>query len=154
MATTPADNLKAVPLPKNTMVVAREDGRLYVVDFTEYPQLDDPGAVDWDVSVAKLILGKIQHTRSRYLTMEEIILENVIHTGQAPTGTSADLEVTLFSSLDGKNISETSKPYVAENDGQYIKLTTRKTAQNFSIQIRGAYSLNTIALTFHNAGRR
>ena len=41
MATVIAENLKQVPLPKNTMIVARDSGRLYVVDFTEFPQLDD-----------------------------------------------------------------------------------------------------------------
>ena len=100
------------------------------------------------------MLGKIQHTRTRHLTMEEIEFENIVHTGQiVPEGTS-DVELTLFSSQDGKNISEISNPTVAISDGSYMKYVTRKTAQNFSIQLTGTYNLNTISLTFHNAGRR
>ena len=50
-------NLRLIPAPKDTMIVARQDGRLYVVDFREFPHLDDPAAVDWDISVSKLVVG-------------------------------------------------------------------------------------------------
>ena len=66
MATISVEEFKQVPLPKNTVAVARADGRIYTVDFTEMPQLDDPGAIDWDVSVAKILIGKIQQSRERY----------------------------------------------------------------------------------------
>ena len=38
-------NLTLIPAPKDTMIVARKDGRLYVADFREYPHLDEPDAV-------------------------------------------------------------------------------------------------------------
>ena len=146
MTTLPAENLKSVPLPKNTMIVARQDGRLYIVDFTLNPFIEGSSDVDWSISGAKIILGKIQHTRVRYLSMDEVVLENVIP--------SDNFNVTLFSSLDGKNISNSTVLVPAESDGQYVKFNARKTAQNFSVQVSGVYNLNTLAVTFHNAGRR
>jgi len=154
MATLTAENLKLVPLPKNTMVVAKQDGRLYTVDFSEYPQLDDPGAVDWNASVSKLIIGKLQNTRTRLLTLEEVEIENVVHTEQFPSGSVKDFQVTLFGSLDGHNNEITVEPTVARDFGGLVKVRCRITATNFGIQIRGTYNINTLQVTFHQNGRR
>lgn len=149
-----AENLKSIPDPKSTMVVAREDGRLYVVDFTEYPHLEDPGVIDWEVSVSKLILGKVQERRTRLLTLEEVELENVTHTGQYPDGATSDLELTIYGTFDGKNVEQTFNPFKSIDSPGYCKWTCRATATNFSLQLRGTYNLNTILLTYHNNGRR
>ena len=154
MATLIADNLKEVPLPKNTVAVAREDGRIYLVDFSEFPHLDDAGAVDWDVSVSKLMLSKIQLTRTKLVTMEEVELENIVHTNQLPTGLHSDLQVTLHGSLDGKSDSITTVPQVMADDEGYIKVNCRVTAKNFGVMLRGVYNLNTIQVTLHQSGRR
>lgn len=154
MATIIAENLKLIPLPKNTLVVARRDGRLYVADFTEFPQLDDPGIVDWSISISKIIMGKAQANRTRLLTLEELTVENIVHTGQIPEGATEDFEITVFGSMDGKNISKTVKPVIQIDDGGFIKAYAHVTATNFSIQLRGTYNLNTFTLTYHNHGRR
>lgn len=149
-----ANNLKEVPLPKNTVAVAREDGRIYIVDFTECPQIDDPGVIDWDISVAKLLLSKIQMTRTRLCTLEEVEIENINHTQQLPPGAATDTAVTIFGTLDGKNEAITVTPKVAIDDGGYILAKCRVTAVNFGIQVRGSYNINTIVVTIHNNGRR
>lgn len=149
-----ADNLKLIPLPKNTLIAARENGRLYVVDFTEFPHLDDAGAVDWNISVSKLIIGKVQHVRARFLTMEEINIENVVHTNQYPSGSSDDLKVTLFASLDGKNQETAITPTIVDDSTSLLSLACRATAQNFSLQIRGTYNINTVEFTYHLHGKR
>lgn len=149
-----AENLKLIPSPKDTMVVAREDGRLYVVDFSYNPELDDPNAVDWALSVSKILIGKLQQNRSRLLTLEEIEFENVITTNQAPALGEEDKAVTVYGSLDGKNISSTITPHLAEDLGEFLRYTTRLTATNFSIQLRGTYALNTITCVYHSNGRR
>lgn len=154
MATLVADNLKEVPLPKNTVAVAREDGRIYIVDFSEFPHLDDAGAVDWDVSVSKILISKIQLTRSKLTTMEEIELENVVHTNQIPTGMHSDLQVTLHGSLDGHADTVTSTPKVVADSDGYIKVNCRLTAKNFGVMLRGVYNINTIQVTLHQSGRR
>lgn len=141
-----------VPAPKDTMIVVRKDGRLYVADFREYPHLDDPGAVDWDISISKLIVGRLEQVRTRHLTLEEIEVQNTVNTSQPING--ADMKLTVFGSLDGKNIDSTADPYIVENGDGYVKGLCRVTAKNFAIQLRGTYNINTIVLTFHNHGKR
>lgn len=147
-------NLRDIPAPKDTMIVARLDGRLYVADFREFPHLDDPGAVDWDISISKLIVGKIQQNRTRFLTMQEIEVENTVATGQLPSTGTADLELTVFGSTDGKNTDQTVKPTIVERDEGYVHAVCRTTARNFEFQIRGTYNINTIVFTYHNHGKR
>lgn len=149
-----AFNLELVPAPKDTMIVARKDGRLYVVDFREFPHLDDPGAVDWNVSVSKLLVGKIQQTRTSFLTLQEIELENTVQTNQPPPGSTKDMEITVFGSLDGKNNDMEVEPTTAERDNGYVRATCRMSAKNFSVQLRGTYNINTMVLTYHNHGKR
>ena len=60
------------PTPKRTMFLATESGRLYSVDFSENPQLDDPGLVDWNLSISKMLVGKFQLSRTRAVTLDEI----------------------------------------------------------------------------------
>lgn len=151
---TVADNLKLVPLPKNTLIVARENGRLYTVDFTEFPQLDDPAVIDWNISVSKLIVGKIQSTRAQMLTLEEVEVENIVHTMQFPVGTAKDFQMTIFGSHDGKNNTITAEPSLAIDEGGYVIATCRLTAKNFQVQVRGTYNINTMTIAYHPAGRR
>lgn len=143
-----------LPRVKRTMLVAQTSGRLYQVDFTEDPAGDDPILVDWDVSVSKMLLGKFQLTRTRAITLEEIEIENVTHPGQFPVGSESDMEVTLYNSLDGKNVSNPIPVIVAIDEGGLVKCVTRTTGQNFSMQLRGTYNVNTIVFTTHNNGRR
>lgn len=154
MATVVANNLKEVPLPKSTVAVAREDGRIYILDFSEFPQLDDAGAVDWDVSISKLLLAKIQQTRTRLLTLEEVEIENVVHSNQLPPGGTSDLQVTIHGSLDGKTDTISVQPTIAEDDNGYLLAKCRVTAKNFGIMLRGVYNVNTIQVTVHQNGRR
>lgn len=154
MATVNPDNLKQVPLPKNTMVVARQNGRLYVVDFTEFPHLDDPSVVDWNVSVSKLLIGKIQQSRTKLQTLEEIECENIVRTAQFPSGTTEDFKLTVFGTLDGKNQAMSVDPTIANEEGGYVHATCRLTAKNFEIQLRGTFNVNTLVVTTHPAGRR
>ena len=152
MATAP--NLRLIPAPKDTMIVARADGRLYVVDFREYPHLDDAASVDWNLSVSKMIVGKLEQVRTRHVTLEEIEFENVVQTFQPAPGTSTDMGITVFGSQDGKNIDSTTTPHIAERDNSYVRARCRVTAKNFQVQLRGTYNINTITLTYHNHGKR
>lgn len=152
MATAP--NLTLIPAPKDTMIVAQKNGRLYVVDFTEYPHLDDPGTIDWGVSVSKIIVGKVQETRSRFLTLEEIEVENTVATSQPAPGTTTDMSLTVFGSLDGKNTDIEVDPTIVDRDNGYVHAVCRVSAKNFSVQLRGTYNINTMVLTYHNHGKR
>lgn len=146
--------LDKIPVPKNTLVVLRPDGRLYVVDFSERPQGGDANLIDWNLSVSKLIVGKVQAIRSRFITVEEIEMENVQVTDQPPSGSMTDFELTLFASLNGKDIDSTNVLSIAERTDEYAKAVCRHTAKNFSLQIRGTYNVNTVVFTYHQNGRR
>lgn len=147
-------SLTLIPAPKDTMIVARLDGRLYVVDFREFPHLNDPATVDWDLSVSKMIVGKLEQNRTRHVTLEEIEFENVVQTSQPAPGTSTDMGITVFGSQDGKNIESVTVPHIAERDNSYVRAQCRVTAKNFQVQLRGTYNINTITLTYHNHGKR
>lgn len=149
-----ADTLKQVPLPKNTMVVARNSGQLYVVDFTEFPHLDDPSIIDWNISVSKLLLGKLQQTRSQLTQLLGVECENIVHTEQFPTGTTKDFQLVVFGTLDGKNPVLEQEIPVAEDEGGYVNAPCRFTARNFEIQLRGTFNVNTLVVTVHQGGRR
>lgn len=148
------EEMKQVPLPKRTMVLARANGQLYQIDFTDRPQMDDPALIDWELSVSKLLIGKFQLTRSRFVTVDEIELENIERTGQFPAPGIPDFGVTVYSSIDGKNVTETVFPSVAKDEEGYVRLTTRLTGKNFSVMLRGTYNINTVIFTTHNHGRR
>lgn len=155
MATT-IDNFKLVPLPKNTVAVIRADGRIYIADFTEFPQLDDPSQVDWNLSVSKLYLAKIKSNRTRFVTMEEIEIENIVHTEQPPSDIVGDLGLTVHGSLDGKSVDSLVEvtPTTSIDANGFIQAKCRVTANNFGIMLRGTYNVNTISVTLHNSGRR
>lgn len=149
MATVLAENLKAAPFPKNTLLVVREDGRIYCVDFSERPQRADPREIDWDVSISKILLSKIQLTRSKHVTLEEIEMESVTNTLQngAP-------KLTVLGSTDGKTDTITVQPIITENEGGFVQAKCRVTAKNFGVMLQGSYILNTVSVTVHQNGRR
>lgn len=143
-----------LPTPKRTMFLVTATGRMYTVDFSEKPQLNDPGLIDWNLSVAKMLLGKFQLTRTRAVTLEEIEIENTVRTDQFPAGSALDLEVVVYTSLDGRTPENPIHPVVTHESDGLVHLKTRTTGQNFSMQLRGVYSVNTIIFTTHQNGRR
>lgn len=154
MATLIAEGFKQIPLPKKTVAVARKDGRIYMLDFSEHPQDEDPTFIDWEISVSKLLIAKLQLSRNRMQTLEEVTIENIVHTEQAPAGVTKDVELTIFGTLDGKNEAMSIEPYTQIDSGGFIQANCRLTARNFGIQLRGVYNVNTITVTIHPAGRR
>lgn len=155
MATiTVNEDMLKTAAPKNTLIVAQKDGRLYLVDFTECPHVDDPGAIDWGVSVSQMLVGKVALSRNRMSTLEQLEFENVQHTGEEPEDGAGDLDIRVFGSIDGKNNSSEVKPHLAIDEGGYVRGNCRVTATNFAIQLRGTYNVNTISVVLHPAGRR
>ena len=152
MATLPV--LDIFPTLKDMLVVAQADGRLYTVDFSEYPNRENPADINWNISISKIILARLQHTRTRLQTLEELEFENVVSTGQTPPGMTNDYEVTIFGQVDGGSPSIQVNPTLVQKDEGYLHYATRVTAKNFSIQLRGTYNINTISLTYHLNGKR
>ena len=149
---TIGEQFRFTPLPKKTIVVARQDGRLYKVDFSDALAYEAPQLIDWNISKSKAILGKFQHVRKENITLEEIEMENVVDVSELIPGEAFSVKVPY--SLDGKNITNTATPAVYAASGNYKHLMTRITAKNFSIEIAGRFNLNTIQLKYHIAGNR
>lgn len=146
--------LTEIPAPKDTMIVGRGDGRLYVVDFTECPQLTTATDIDWSLSVSKIIVGKLQQNRSRWITLEELEFENIAQTDQNMPGALSDVEITLYGTQDGKNVNNITFPVIVTREGSYIHAKCRMTAKNFQVGLCGTYNINTIVFTYHNHGKR
>lgn len=141
-------NLVQSPHPKDTLIVARQDGRLYLADFREYPHLDFSDAVDWSIAPAKLMVGKVQHTRTRLQTLQQIEVENVVDTEvQNP-------ELTIFGTLDGKTPAFQTPVSLPEESDGYLTGNCRVTAKNFEVMLTGVYNVNTMVLTYNIHGRR
>lgn len=139
---------------KRTLGVLMSSGQVYRVDFTEYPQLPDPDKINWELSQSKLIVGKIQNSRTRTVTLQELELENVIHTGEIPAGETLDTVVKIAYTLDGHTNEALYTPALLRGSGEYQKYGARITGKNVSIQLSGHFNVNTLIATLVNNGRR
>lgn len=123
-------------VPRHSIGFLQADGKVVYVDFDAYS----------DASDTMLLLGKYQLVRSRTLTLHSVELENI----------EADDTFTLrdIPTLDGKS-PETLVPLTAAvTSTLYRRYDTRITAKSHSLMLTGAFSLNSIVLTFSIAGRR
>jgi hypothetical protein len=110
-------------------------GTIRLADFNNNPLVGSSGVV---------ILGKLQYTRNRLITLQELELEATIST---PT-------VTAKASLDGKTTSSNIAGVASYGADGVTKYTFRATALNFSIAILGAFKLNTAFIKYTLNGRR
>lgn len=104
-----------------------------------------------DTFQGALVLGKFQYVRSRMMQIEEIEIEGPQNTVITP---SPNFSVVLLPSTDGRNF-DTAVPLTASYlSGGVAKYYTHKTAQNHSLLIKGAFSVNTVQLKFVPGGER
>lgn len=144
-----------IPLPKRNITCLQPDGRVYRVDFSEKPFLENPELINWDISYGKMVIGKFQLTRNRFLTVDEMELENVYNPG-FPIGElpAANLSIRLSAALNGKDTDTIIDPVIVERTDDYVRCATRLTAKNLSILIGGQYNMTSFTLTSHIHGRR
>jgi hypothetical protein len=124
-----------VEAPRESIGFLQADGTVYVADL----------ATNTAANQGVLLLGKFQYVRSRTLTVEEIIIENV--------RTSATLNVYDGVSTDGKNPTFYAATLVATN-GLSRNYKIRKTGVNHQLLLVGAFELNSFQIAFHIGGRR
>jgi hypothetical protein len=122
--------------PKEILAFLGKDGQVQVANF-DLVHNNDTGVI---------ILGKYQYIRERLLVMDEIHVENV------DQGNNFDL--ILLSSMDGKNISKVSSPFLASSSGQFREYKSRERGLNHSIGAKGTFHLASLELVFHTDGRR
>jgi hypothetical protein len=131
---------EVIETPKKSLAFLSANGDIYTVDFSQSANVTD----------SVFILGKVQYTRQRLLTLDTIEIENV--------SPDSSLAVYDLVALDGKTYSEipTTK-LVSESfveDSLVRKYGLRATAINHSILFIGRFFATTIILTFHNSGNR
>lgn len=93
---------------------------------------------------AIIVLGKYQYTRQRFLTLQQVELDNLYKV----TNATVDSYPTVWTlAADGASWEATTR----RGENTYL---TRKTALNHSIMVKGNFHLNTAVLTFNNHGGR
>lgn len=122
--------------PRASIGFLQSDGQILLVNFS-FGSTSRNGT---------MILGKYQYVRSRLITLEEIILEDI------KIGDTFIL--TCLSSLDGKNVSTKTVPVNSKTSQDVKKYNLRQTAINHSLLMQGNFYMVSIELVFHIAGRR
>ncbi len=107
---------------------------------------------DTDFPAASVILlGKFQYVRSRMMQMEEIEIEGPQNTAIIP---SPNFSLALIPSTDGRNFDAPIPLTARSINGGLAVYNCHHTAQNHSILIKGAFSINTLQLKFVPGGER
>lgn len=122
-------------IPRNSIGFLQSSGKVVTVNFD----------VNVPASDSVLMLGKYQLIRSRMLQLDSVELENM-ETGKSFT-------VRDLVALDGKNTTAHTLT-LAEEDDYYKKYNCRLVGKNHTLMITGAFSLNSMILTFNNHGKR
>ena len=109
-------------------------GEVKVLDFST------PGA-----STGVVILGKLQFSRSRMMTLQRVRVENI--------GTADTLTVSTRASLDGKNPTSTVVGALKNSGVNVRDYVFRSTAINHSLLFIGKFNLVTVIAVYNTAGR-
>lgn len=104
-----------------------------------------------DPQESAILLGKFQYVRSRMIQMEEIEIEGPQNTAIVP---SPNFSVALIPSADGRNFDAPIPLTPRSINGGLAVYNCHRTAQNHSILIKGAFSINTVQLKFVPRGDR
>lgn len=138
----------SVPVAKKTLGILTASGEVLRVAFEDDVAESAMRVVDWNRSHSTIIVGYIKYVRGRFLTLHEIEIQNGFHPEEMP------MQVTVHSSLDGKNVDRSTVPHLAYQSGNYSHYTTRVSANNLAIQISGQFNLSSLDLKFSNHGKR
>jgi len=120
---------------KHSIAFLLSDGSIETVDFD-----------DDHVSDGVLILGKLQYTRTRMMTLLAAEVENV------ESGASFLLSDRL--SLDGKVVSSTVSGYEAHNVDDLRVYNFHLTGKNHSLLLEGKFHATSVQISYTLNGRR
>lgn len=121
--------------PRQSLAFLQVDGSIQLVDFS----------VSNPASNGTMLLGKYQFVRPRFLTLDEINLENF--------RVGAVFALTNMYTLDGKNYLYNT-PTLVQSNGLYRKYQSRITGLNHSLLFQGAFEICSEVLVFHINGKR
>ncbi len=121
-------------ISKESIAFLRKDGEVKVLDFSTV------GA-----SSGVLILGKLQFTRNRFITLQGVDIENV--------ESASTLEVLTQVSLDGKNFT-TVAGFLSSSANNLRIYDFRSSGKNHSIVLIGKFNSVTAQVIYTVDGRR
>lgn len=122
--------------PREIVGFMANDGSMKIVDF-------DLARVSGDEGV--LILGKYQFSRSNLLGIDELLVESIDQ--------SDDFQLTLLTSIDGKNITFTTNPYLKNSTGVLREYQTSQVGKNHSLVLKNTFHITDLQMVFHVHGR-
>jgi hypothetical protein len=120
---------------KENFAFLKSDGQIDVVDFS----VSNPS------SSGVLILGKLQQTRNRFISLEGVEVEN------AQEGDTLDVHSQV--SLDGKNFTVT-EGFLATSDPNLKTYNFHAEGKNHSIGLIGKFNTTTVQVTYVQSSRR
>lgn len=121
-------------ISKEALGFVTSGGSISVVDFS-----------DSNTGIGVLILGKLQATLTRLLTLQEVTLDNLYADGE--------FSLTDLVTFDGKTISNVSFP-VSYSADTVRTFSNCYTALTHSIVLKGKFNLVDALVTYTLAGRR
>ena len=99
-----------------------------------------------------LALGRFQYVRSRKIKLEEIEFEGPPNTSESPVPYAT---CVILPCQDGRNFDTPVTPMLtADSTGGLLHYLCHQTAQNHTVVIKGAFSVNTLQLSFVPAGAK
>lgn len=122
-------------ISRETIAFLSKDGSINTLQFS-VPTASRTGV---------LILGKYQYKRGKFITIHSVVAENVAQ--------SDDFSLTLLTTLDGRNTTQTIPTEVAGTVG-YRQYFSRTTGWNHSLVFIGKFNLTTIELIYAINGNR
>jgi hypothetical protein len=132
-------------------ILDASDNTVKFLHFDIYETDTIPPAYSYIPQTAVFLLGKMQYVRSRKLKLEEVEIEGPQNRNIKPV---QNFSCTLLPSLDGRNFDAPIPMVASYNAGGVIKYPAHKTAENHSLLLKGAFSINTIQCKFTVAGDR
>lgn len=131
--------------------VNKQTNEIRILNFDVYNSKPLSVNATYEEMQGVLVLGKFQHVRSRFLSLQEIEFEGPQNKSIV---TNPNFSCVVFPSLDGRNLNTAFSPYLAYNSGGLIRYNSHTSAQNVSIAAKGAFSLDTLQLKYTIAGNR
>lgn len=121
--------------PRELIAFLQRDGTVQTVNFDSV-HTGDSGV---------LILGKYQYVRNHWITLQQIVLENIEQ--------DYNYVLKLLSTIDGKNKYSVTIPYLAASSGTYREYLNTVQGMNQSLIAIGTFHLAMVSLLLTVEGR-